>query len=76
MRKSPNKQSIASSHYKNHLTRPSQLVQLQEAFYNYASVEDLVTKLHLPPKVGTLVYNYWKLKRKVRFSGLLLEGVI
>ena len=63
--------------------RPSQLVQLQEQFYNYASIDDLVEKLKLSPKLGALIYNYWKLKRKVvikwgggvrQISGIVFEG--
>jgi len=46
--------------------RPSQLVQLQEQFYNYASTEDLVENFKLSPKLSALIFNYWKLKRKVR----------
>lgn len=51
------------------MNRPSQLVLLQESFYNYASAEDLISKHHLPPKLSTLIYNYWKLKRKVGNGG-------
>lgn len=67
IRKSPTKHTYntSSSSLKNHTNRPSQLVQLQESFYNYATAEDLITKMKLSPKLSTLIYNYWKLKRKV-----------
>lgn len=56
--------------------RPSQLVQLQEQFYNYASIDDLIEKLKLSPKLSSLIYNYWKLKRKVYLNSadILLRG--
>ena len=76
MRKSPTKHSYmggssSTSPHKNHMSRPSQLVLLQESFYNYASADDLTTKLHLPHKLSMLIYNYWKLKRKVGWLGCL-----
>lgn len=80
MRKSPTKQRITTtaalpqgSSNNHHMTRPSQLVQLQESFYNHASPEDLATKLKLPLKQSTLVYNYWKLKRKSQHNRPLLS---
>ena len=44
---------------------PTQLIQVQESFYKYASVEDLIKEMKLSPKLSALIYNYWKLKRKV-----------
>ncbi len=74
MRNSPSKHCYHQSPSKrNHMNRPSQLVQLQESFYNYASAEDLVTKLNLPLKLSILLYNYWKLKRKVSHSFLMIK---
>ena len=80
MRNSPSKQNFYSPlHQGNNVlgtgagggvveNRPSQLVQLQEQFYNYASAEDLVEKFKLSPKLSALIFNYWKLKRKVRIT--------
>ena len=79
MRKSPTKHQYHSPHHAEGEERetsdgvrddstdnkPSQLVQLQEQFYNYASIEELEEKLELSSKLSTLIYNYWKLKRKV-----------
>ena len=47
------------------LHRSTQLIQVQESFYKYASVDDLMKEMKLTPKLSTLIYNYWKLKRKV-----------
>ena len=55
-----------SSPHKNHMTtEPTQLLQVQQAFYKYTSPDDLTKELNLSPKLSTLLYNYWKLKRKV-----------
>lgn len=59
------------------MNKPSQLVQLQESFYNYASPEDLISKLKLSLKLSNLIYNYWKLKRKVCWlDKALYSGII
>jgi len=50
---------------------PSQLIQVQQAFYKYASPDDLTRELNLSPKLSALLYNYWKLKRKVRVYTLV-----
>ena len=42
-----------------------------QAFYKYASPDDLTRELNLSPKLSTLLYNYWKLKRKVRVYTLM-----
>ena len=61
-----------NSPHKNHMTNgPSQLIQVQQAFYKYASPDDLTRELNLSPKLSTLLYNYWKLKRKVRVYTLM-----
>ncbi len=72
MRNSPSKSSFYSPlHGSSSMggvveNKPSQLVQLQEQFYNYASADDLTEKFKISPKLSTLIYNYWKLKRKVK----------
>ena len=66
LRRSPSRNHLLSSPHKNDmLHRPTQLIQVQESFYKYASVDDLVKEMKLTPKLSTLIYNYWKLKRKV-----------
>jgi hypothetical protein len=55
------------------LHRSTQLIQVQESFYKYASVDDLVKEMKLTPKLSTLVYNYWKLKRKVREAAIIID---
>ena len=66
LRRSPSRNHLLSSPHKNDmLHRPTQLIQVQESFYKYASVDDLIKEMKLSPKLGTLIYNYWKLKRKV-----------
>ena len=58
--------SRLNSPHKNHTTNePTQLIQVQQAFYKYTSPDDLTKELNLSPKLSTLLYNYWKLKRKV-----------
>ena len=42
---------------------PLQLVE--EEFYKYASPEELSNELSLSIQISSLIYNYWKLKRKV-----------
>ena len=65
--RSPSRNHLLSSspHKNDMLHRSTQLVQVQESFYKYASVDDLMKEMKLTPKLSTLIYNYWKLKRKV-----------
>lgn len=66
LRRSPSRNHLLSSPHKiDMMNKPTQLIQVQESFYKYASVEDLVKEMKLSPKLSTLIYNYWKLKRKV-----------
>lgn len=39
---------------------------LEEEFYCHATATDLQREMGLTPKLSTLLYNYWKLKRIVR----------
>lgn len=40
-------------------------MQVSQEFYKYTSPDDLVAGLKLSLKLSTMIYNYWKLKRRV-----------
>ena len=45
---------------------PAQLRMVEETFYNYTSADELRVEMGLPPSLCSTIYNYWKLKRRVR----------
>ncbi|XP_064405440.1 E3 ubiquitin-protein ligase Jade-2-like isoform X2 [Halichondria panicea] len=55
--------------------QPSQLIQLQETFHEYADSEHLTKTLKTPPKLAALIYNYWKLKRRSQHNRTLLSDL-
>lgn len=73
VRRSPSRNHLLSSPHKNDmLNEPTQLIQVQESFYKYASGDDLVKEMKLSPKLSGLIYNYWMLKRKVTITHLFV----
>lgn len=69
-RKSSSRQS---SPCKNDVS--AQLVQVSQEFYKYTSPDDLVAGLKLSLKVSTLIYNYWKLKRRSLHNRTMLTDL-
>ena len=43
----------------------SQLQEVEEMFYKYSNPQDLVKEYEMSSQLALLIYNYWKLKRKV-----------
>ncbi|XP_058515203.1 protein Jade-3 isoform X2 [Ochotona princeps] len=48
--------------------RDQKLRELEEEFYSFVRVEDVVEELGMPTLVVDYIYNYWKLKRKSNFN--------
>jgi len=41
------------------------LQEMEDKFYTYVSSNEVATELDINPRYCELLYNYWKLKRKV-----------
>ena len=48
------------------LMEQTPLQRVESQFYEYTSHEELSKELKISSQASTLIYNYWKLKRKVR----------
>ena len=47
-------------------TASSKLYKVQESFHRFANPQMLVTELQISLQLSQLLFNYWKLKRRVR----------
>lgn len=52
--------------------RKLKLQAMEEDFYQFVEVDEVASRLKLPPDVVDFLYQYWKLKRKANFNQPLL----